>query len=75
MLHSVLSVPRNHRIQNNLRQSAVDYLTRRLGYMGLPVGVQSFFPSRFYKQVRSHATYKYYTTVLYSKDVLLPTTT
>ena len=49
MLHSVFSYPRSFLNRTDLRHGSADYITRRLGTMGLLVSLQSFKPNRFLK--------------------------
>ena len=52
VLNNVFTVPRNYR-SASLRDAASDYITQKFGNLGLLVGLQYFYPSRFYNQVRS----------------------
>ena len=50
-LQTVFTLPRNYQTDPGMRQSAADFISRKMGKMGLVVGIQQFTPSRFYKQV------------------------
>ena len=52
MLNNVFTLPRNYRSMDGLRSAASDYISQKLGNLGLLVGIQFFFPSRFYNQVK-----------------------
>ena len=49
VLNNVFTVPRNYR-SVTLRDATSDYITQKFGTLGLLVGVQYFYPSRFYNQ-------------------------
>jgi len=49
VLNNVFTVPRNYR-SSSLRDAASDYITQKFGNLGLLVGIQYFYPSRFYNQ-------------------------
>ena len=49
-LNNVFTVPRNYR-SASLRDATSDYITQKFGNLGLLVGLQYFYPSRFYNQV------------------------
>jgi len=49
VLNNVFSVPRNYR-SASLRDATSDYITQKFGNLGLLVGLQYFYPSRFYNQ-------------------------
>jgi len=49
VLNNVFTVPRNYR-SASLRDAASDYITQKFGNLGLLVGLQYFYPSRFYNQ-------------------------
>jgi len=49
VLNNVFTVPRNYR-SSSLRDAASDYITQKFGNLGLLVGLQYFYPSRFYNQ-------------------------
>ena len=51
MLNNVFTLPRSYRSMEGLRTAASDYISQKLGNLGLIVGIQYFFPSRFYHQV------------------------
>ena len=51
MLNNVFTLPRNYRGMDGLRGAASDYISQKFGNLGLLVGIQYFFPSRFYEQV------------------------
>ena len=51
MLNNVFTYPRNYRMSNAYRQGASDYISEKLGNMGLILGLQSFLPSKFKQQV------------------------
>ena len=55
VLNNVFTVPRNYRSMS-LRDAASDYITQKLGNLGLLVGLQYFYPSRFYNQVSKKKT-------------------
>ena len=63
MLNNVFTLPRSYRSMEGLRTAASDYISQKLGNLGLIVGIQYFFPSRFYHQV----IYFYQKTVGYKK--------
>ena len=64
MLNNVFTLPRSYRSMEGLRTAASDYISQKLGNLGLIVGIQYFFPSRFYHQV----IYFYQKTVGYKKQ-------
>ena len=68
VLNNVFTVPRNYR-SASLRDAASDYITQKFGNLGLLVGLQYFYPSRFYNQVRSMQIRLY--TIFFSWFVLL----
>lgn len=51
MLDNVFTLPRSYRSEKSLRNAASDYISQKLGNLGLLVGIQYFYPSRFYEQV------------------------
>ncbi len=48
-LNNVFSIPRNYR-SSALRNAASDYITQKLGNLGLLLGVQYFYPTKFRNQ-------------------------
>jgi len=42
---------RNYRMSSAYRQGSSDYISEKLGNMGLVLGLQSFMPSKFKQQV------------------------
>ena len=44
-------VNRNYRMSSSYRQGASDYISEKLGTMGLVLGLQSFMPTKFKQQV------------------------
>jgi hypothetical protein len=54
----MIEMIRNYRMSSAYRQGSSDYISEKLGNMGLVLGLQSFMPSKFKQQVRKYPIQK-----------------